>query len=67
MRAEVFAIAFYGAHVNGAEISSDEQELLHSVAGSAAAAFDHLEAERTRREIEALRSENAALQKLTAH
>lgn len=67
MRANVFAIALYGPHVNGAEISSDEQELLHSVAGSAAAAFDHLEAERTRREIEALRSENAALQKLTAH
>lgn len=66
MRAEVFAIAFYGPHVNGAEISSDEQDLLYSVAASAAAAFDHLEADRTRREIEALRSENAALQKLTA-
>lgn len=65
MRGEVFAIALYGPHVSGAEISSDEQELLHSVAASAAAAFDHLEAERTRREIEALRSENAALQKLT--
>jgi hypothetical protein len=66
MRGEVFAIALYGPHVNGAEISSDEQELLHSVAANAAAAFDHLDAERTRREIEALRSENAALQKLTA-
>lgn len=65
MRGEVFAVALYGRHVNGAEISSDEQELLHSVAANAAAAFDHLDAERTRREIEALRSENAALQKLT--
>jgi hypothetical protein len=36
------------------------------VAANAAAAFDHLDAERTRREIEALRSENAALQKLSA-
>ena len=67
MRAEVFAIALYGPHVNGAQISNDEQDLLHSVAANAAAAFDHLEAERTRREIEALRSENAALQKLSAH
>jgi hypothetical protein len=66
MRGEVFAIALYGRHVNGAVISKDEQELLNSVAASAAAAFDHLEAERTRREIEALRSENAALHKLTA-
>jgi len=66
MRGEVFAIALYGRHVSGTEISGDEQELLHSVAANAAAAFDHLDAERTRREIEALRSENAALQKLTA-
>jgi hypothetical protein len=66
MRGEVYAIALYGRHVSGAEISGDEQELLHSVAANAAAAFDHLDAERTRREIEALRSENAALQKLTA-
>ncbi len=66
MRGEVFAIALYGRHVSGAEISGDEQELLQSVAANAAAAFDHLDAERTRREIEALRSENAALQKLTA-
>jgi hypothetical protein len=66
MRGEIYAIALYGRHVSGAEISGDEQELLHSVAANAAAAFDHLDAERTRREIEALRSENAALQKLTA-
>lgn len=66
LRGDVFAIALYGRHVNGAEISRDEQELLHSVAANAAAAFDHLDAERTRREIEALRSENAALQKLSA-
>lgn len=66
MRGDVFAVALYGRHVSGAEISGDEQELLHSVAANAAAAFDHLDAERTRREIEALRSENAALQKLTA-
>lgn len=66
MRGEVFAIALYGRHVSGAEISGDEKELLHSVAANAAAAFDHLDAERTRREIEALRSENAALQKLSA-
>jgi hypothetical protein len=65
MRGEVFAVALFGRHVSGAEISGDEQELLHSVAANAAAAFDHLEAERTRREIEALRSENAALQKLS--
>ncbi|HLI97981.1 MAG TPA: hypothetical protein VKT72_18075 [Candidatus Baltobacteraceae bacterium] len=66
MRAEVYAVALYGRHVSGAEISRDEQELLHSVAANAAAAFDHLDAERARREIEALRSENAALHKLSA-
>lgn len=66
MRGEVFAIALFGRHVSGAEISGDEKELLHSVAANAAAAFDHLDAERTHREIEALRSENAALQKLTS-
>jgi hypothetical protein len=66
VRGDVFAIALYGRHINGAEISRDEQDLLHSVAANAAAAFDHLDAERTRREIEALRSENAALQKLSA-
>lgn len=66
LRGEVFAVALYGRHVSGAEISGDEQDLLRSVAANAAAAFDHLDAERARREIEALRSENAALQKLTA-
>jgi hypothetical protein len=65
MRGTVFAIALYGRHISGAEISGEEQELLHSVAGNAAAAFDHLDAERTRREIEALRGENLALRKLT--
>lgn len=62
MRGEVYAIALYGGRDNGTKITADETQLLESVAANAAAAFDHLDADRTRREIEALRRENAALQ-----
>jgi hypothetical protein len=61
MRGEAFALALYGRHIGGAEIADDARELLQSIAANAAAAFDHLDAERSRREIAALRAENTAL------
>lgn len=61
MRSDPYALALYGRHVGGAIISGDARALLQSIAASAAAAFDHLDAERTRREIDALKSENAIL------
>ena len=47
MRGSVFGFVFYGARANGAATSQDERDLLESVAKGAAAAYDHIDADRS--------------------
>lgn len=61
VRSELKAIAFYGPHRSGAAIDSDEASWLSSLAASASAAYDHIDAERMRNENEALRRQLAFL------
>jgi hypothetical protein len=51
MRASVFGFVFYGARSSGLALSQDECALLESIALSAAAAYDHIDAERSRARI----------------
>jgi GAF domain-containing protein len=56
MRGSVFGFVFYGERNDGIAFSDDERELLASIASSAAAASDHIDADRARariRELEA--------------
>jgi hypothetical protein len=51
MRGAVFGFAFYGARENGAPLGSDERALLEAIARSAAAAYDHIDADKSRARI----------------
>jgi hypothetical protein len=65
MRGGVFGIAFYGSRGDGQPLSAAERSLLEAIALSAAAAYDHIDADRSRtriRELESrLRELNAGL------
>jgi GAF domain-containing protein len=50
-----FAVALYGPHATGADLTSDERELLGQLADSAALAYAHAETEALRREVAKLR------------
>jgi hypothetical protein len=54
-RSDLYAFALYGAHRDGATLNSDERALLGALVASAAATFDHLDAQRARQEIDDLR------------
>jgi hypothetical protein len=54
-RSDLYAFALYGARRDGAVLNSDERALLGSLVSSAAATFDHLDAQRAREEIQDLR------------
>jgi hypothetical protein len=54
-RSDLYAFALYGAHRDGAALNSDELALLGTLVASAAATFDHLDAQRAREEIGELR------------
>lgn len=54
-RSDLYAFALYGAHRDGAALNSEESALLGSLVASAAATFDHLDAQRAREEIDDLR------------
>lgn len=56
VRHRLIAIALYGSHRNGEALDSDEVASIDRLAGGAAAAYDHLEAEALRSEIELLRA-----------
>jgi hypothetical protein len=58
-RRRVIAIALYGEHNNGADLDGDEIRAIAGVANAAGAAFDHVEAEQLRREMESMRRELA--------
>lgn len=54
MRGTVFGFVFYGARSNGLPLAADERALLEAIARSAAAAYDHIDAERSRARIQQL-------------
>lgn len=58
---DLFGIALYGGHTDGAFLNEDECVLLDRLAQNAAAAYDHIEATRARREIERLETDLARL------
>jgi len=69
VRHQLEGLALYGAHVTGEDIDPDEVRTLERLSKSAAAAYDHLEAEAMKskldsatREIESLRTELAETQ-----
>jgi len=51
MRGAVFGFVLYGARSNGFPLTADERRLLEAVAGSAAAAYDHIDADKSRARI----------------
>ncbi|HTU56434.1 MAG TPA: hypothetical protein VMF62_20910 [Acetobacteraceae bacterium] len=55
------AVALFGAHVTGTDISADESEALQEIASRAAEAYVRVETDLLRREIDALRARLAAL------
>jgi hypothetical protein len=56
-RLRCFAVAFYGPHATGADLTADERSLLGRLADSAALAYAHAETEALRREVVTLRQE----------
>lgn len=54
MRGNVFGFVFYGSRESGAPLAASEQSLLEALARSAAAAYDHIDADRSRARIKAL-------------
>jgi hypothetical protein len=57
IRHRLIAIGLYGSHTNGEALDPDEVASIDRLAAGAAAAYDHLEAEALRREIECLRAQ----------
>jgi GAF domain len=51
MRGTLFGFVFYGGRSDGTPFTADERELLESIASSAAAAYDHIDANRSRERI----------------
>jgi len=54
-RGDLFGVAFYGAHANGAGLNADERALLALLAHNAGSAYDHIEAARVRAEMQRMR------------
>jgi hypothetical protein len=54
--AEGIAVALFGPHVTGSDITADERDLLRVFASRAALAYDRVETESLRREVGALRA-----------
>ncbi|HEY6325802.1 MAG TPA: GAF domain-containing protein [Candidatus Cybelea sp.] len=51
MRGAVFGFVLYGARSNGLPLTSDEHRLLEAITRSAAAAYDHIDADKSRARI----------------
>jgi len=66
VRRELAAIVFYGAHVHGETLDPDEVKIIGGLAGGAAAAYDHIEAEALRKDNESMRNEVDSLRTLLA-
>lgn len=61
MRGSVFGFVFYGPRESGLPLTSDERSLLESIARSAGAAYDHIDAEKSHARIADLESRLQAL------
>ncbi|MBV8490227.1 MAG: hypothetical protein JO199_06840, partial [Candidatus Eremiobacteraeota bacterium] len=57
MRGDVFGFVFYGECENGLPLEMSEKRLLETIATSAAAAYDHIDAERSRARIAELEAQ----------
>ncbi|HXW51374.1 MAG TPA: hypothetical protein VEJ41_05235 [Candidatus Acidoferrales bacterium] len=66
VRRELEAIVFYGSHVHGEGLDPDEIRAIAGLATGAAVAYDHLEAEAMKREVEKMRRENESLRSVIA-
>lgn len=66
IRRELAAVVFYGAHQHGEPLDPDETRALAQLGHAAAIAYDHLEAESMRRELQTMRSEIDALRSVIA-
>lgn len=55
VRHQIIAFTLYGSHRNGAQLDPDEVRLLEELAIEAARAYDHVEAVRTREQMEIMR------------
>jgi hypothetical protein len=61
MRGRLFGFAFYGERSDGAAFTALERELLAAIATNASSAFDHIDAENSRRRIADLEARLASL------
>ena len=62
VRRELAAVVFYGSHVHGEPLDPDEVKAIAGLAPGAAAAYDHLEAEAMKREVQLFRRKNESLE-----
>jgi hypothetical protein len=62
---EYIAVAFFGPHEIGTDISADERAMLRELAAHAGSAYARVETEHLRREVRELRTQLAALQGVT--
>jgi hypothetical protein len=61
MRGAVFGFVLYGARSNGLALTADERNLLIAIARSAAAAYDHIDADKSRARIAELEAKLGTL------
>jgi hypothetical protein len=59
---ECIVVAFFGPHEIGTDINADERAMLRELAIQAGSAYDRVETEHLRREVQELRAQLAALQ-----
>jgi hypothetical protein len=57
MRGSVFGFVLYGARSNGVPLNADERALLEAIARSAGAAYDHIDADKSRARIAQLEAQ----------
>ncbi len=62
VRRQLVGMVLYGAHRNGADLDPEEVKSLCDLAVAAAAAYDHLRAEALTDEVQALKTQLAAMQ-----
>lgn len=67
LRRQVVAILLYGAHASGADLDPDEVKILGSLATAASLAYDHLEAQDMRRQLEAAQRRIETLSAVLQH
>jgi GAF domain-containing protein len=61
MRGAVFGFVLYGVRSNGMPLTSDERSLLEAIAQSAGAAYDHIDADKSRARIAELEAQLRAM------